>query len=320
MNKLKSTLLAAFMLVGLAVQAQERIERSFSGVEKIRLTTASGNGTIKKGNGNEVRVVVEYTYDEEDYQPEFEQRGTTLVIEEEFRRSRYMRGYAEWTLEIPDGLDLDFKTGSGNIEIEGLEIEIQASSGSGNIDIIDVDGSARTNTGSGNIELDNVAGDVDANTGSGSIRLRAIVGDASLNTGSGNIRGNSVSGAFSMNTGSGNIEVTDATITGRSSLNTGSGNAELVLAAELNDDVSLSTGSGNAILDFNGQTIEGEFTMKAQDSDDIRAPFNFDESYSGDDDDRRGRRNRGYTKKAKVGSKNVVIKISTGSGRAIVKE
>lgn len=319
MKIIKSTLTAFILLLAIHAQAQETIERSFTGVEKIRLTTASGNGVIKKGNSNEVKVTVKYTYDKDDYDPEFEQRGSTLIIDEDFRRSRYMRGYSEWTLEIPDGLVLDFKTGSGNIEIEGLEIEVQANSGSGNIEVMDIIGETRMNTGSGNIELNNVDGRVDANTGSGSIRLREIKGDADMNTGSGNIRGTIIEGAISMNTGSGNIEIEEATITGRSSLSTGSGNALLVLAAELNDDLSLSTGSGNATLDFDGQEIEGEFVMKARDKDDIRAPFSFDESY-GDDDDSRWGRSRGYTKEAKVGSKNIVIKISTGSGRAVVKD
>lgn len=323
MKKFKSTLIALFILFALNTQAQETIEKTFTGIESIRLTTASGNGSIKKGNSDEVKVTLVYTYDEDDYTPEFEQRGSTLYIEEEFRRSRYTRGYAEWTLEIPDGLSLDFKTGSGNIEIEGLAIEIQANSGSGNIDIIDVVGRTRTNTGSGNIEFDNIDGTVDANTGSGSIRLRNIMGDTDLNTGSGNIRGGQIEGSVSLNTGSGNIQIAEAKITGRSSMNTGSGNAELVLAAELNSDISMSTGSGNVTLDFNGQEIEGEFIMKAQDKDDIRAPFEFDKSSGGDDDDddnwRRGRRGS-YTKEAKIGSKDITIRMSTGSGRVQVKD
>lgn len=310
------------MMFSLVTFGQEKIEKSFTGIKSIRLTTASGNGTIVKGSSNEVKVTVEYTYDEDDYMPEFDQSGDRLYIKEEFRRSRYTRGYSEWTLEIPDGLELDFKTGSGNIEVEGLTIEIQASSGSGNIDIAKIVGDTRANTGSGNIELDRIDGIVDANTGSGSIRFRDVEGDADFNTGSGNIRGTNIAGSLDLNTGSGNIEVEDATIKGRSSMNTGSGNAELILAAELDFDISLNTGSGDATLDFNGQEIAGEFIMKANDKDDIRAPFSFDEEYGDDDDDDNSRRRRRgtYTKEAKVGNKDIVIKISTGSGRAEVKK
>ena len=320
MKNLKAILLITLSLLAFGLQGQENIQKSFSGVERIQLITASGNGTIKKGNTEEVKITVVYTYDEDDYTPEFEQRGSTLYVKEEFRRSRYTRGYSEWTLEIPDGLSLDFKTGSGNIEIEGLTIEIQANSGSGNIEVMDISGDTKANTGSGNIEVDQVEGNVDANTGSGSIRIRAINGDTDLNTGSGNIRGSQIEGAISMNTGSGNIEMLDAILNGNSSLKTGSGNARIVLAAALNNDVSISTGSGNATLDFNGQEIEGKFIMKAQDKDDIRAPFKFDRVKGDGDDDDRGWRRGNYTKEAEVGNKDILIKISTGSGRAEVKK
>lgn len=320
MQKLKLSLTAlTLLLFAFSATAQETIEKSFSGVEHIRLSTSSGNGTIKKSRNNEVKVTLEYTYDEDDYKPTFEQKGGTLYIEEEFRRSRWTRGYSEWTLEVPDGLELDFKTGSGNIEVGGVVIELQANSGSGNIEVESTTGDARINTGSGNISLRRVDGQMDANTGSGSIRLADVKGDADLNTGSGNIRGSNVEGALGLNTGSGNIDITEVVITGRSSFNTGSGNSELSLAAPLNYDVSLSTGSGNAVLDFNGQEIAGEFIMKANDKSDIRAPFDFDKEYEGSSD-RWGGRNRGYTKEAKIGSKDIIIKISTGSGNAVVRQ
>lgn len=323
MQKLKATLLTlTFLLVTTSAFAQETIEKSYSGIKSIRLSTASGNGTIKKSSSNEVKVKLRYTYDDDVYEPSFEQKGDRLYIEEDFKRSRWTRGYAEWTLEVPDGIDLEFKTGSGNIEVAGVNIELNSNTGSGNIEVEEVTGNVRANTGSGNITLIDIDGDARANTGSGSIRLTSVKGDANFNTGSGNIRGNGVEGEFRMNTGSGNIDITGAIITGSSSFSTGSGTTEVSLGGPLNYDLSLSTGSGNSILDFNGQDISGEFIMRASDKDDIRAPFRFDEEYEDDRSrsySRRGRKN-GYIKEAKVGNKDIVVKISSGSGRAVVKK
>jgi len=322
MRKLKSTLFTLLFLFAVtAAYAQETVEKTYTGIKSIRLTTASGNGTIKKSNTNEVKVHLRYTYDKDVYTPSFEQKGDRLTIEEDFKRSRWSRGYSEWTLEVPDGIELDFKTGSGNIEVMGVNIEIRSNTGSGNIEIEEVTGEVRANTGSGNITFSQVEGSLDANTGSGSIRLDRTKGDANLNTGSGNIRSNGIEGELSMNTGSGNIDVIDAIITGASSFNTGSGNAEVSLGGSLDYDMSVSTGSGDAILDFNGQEISGEFIMRASDKDDIRAPFSFDEAYEDERGGNYGRRGRnGYVKEAKVGSKDIQIKISTGSGRAVVKD
>lgn len=324
MQKLKATLLTlAFLMVTTLAFAQETVEKSYSGIKSIRLTTASGNGTIKKSSSNEVKVKLRYTYDDDVYEPSFEQKGDRLYIEEDFKRSRWSRGYAEWTIEVPDGIDMEFKTGSGNIEVAGVNIELNSNTGSGNIEVEEVTGRVRANTGSGNITLIDINGEARGNTGSGSIRLTSIKGDANFNTGSGNIRGNGVEGEFSMNTGSGNIDITDAIITGSSSFNTGSGTTEVSLGGPLNYDLSLSTGSGNSILNFNGQNISGEFVMRASEKGDIRAPFDFDKEYEDDRSrsysSRRGRRN-GYVKEAKIGNKDILVKISSGSGRAVVKK
>ncbi|GHE61475.1 MAG: DUF4097 family beta strand repeat-containing protein [Bacteroidota bacterium] len=321
MQQLKSILtLLALTFTITFTQAQERIEKTFTGIKSIRLTTASGNGTIKKGSGNQVKVTVEYTYDKEDYEPEFEQNGDRLTIKEEFRRSRWTRGYSEWTLEIPDGLELDFKTGSGNIEVNGLTVELRTNTGSGNIRLDDVRGDVHANTGSGNISLRAVDGAMDVNTGSGSIRIDRAKGNTDLNTGSGNVRANGIEGGLRINTGSGNIEVDEAKIRGNSSLNTGSGNVEVTLAGELDYDLSLNTGSGNAMLNFNGHEIAGEFYMRANDEDDISAPFRFDRSYEDDRGSNWRGRNKGHIKEAKIGNKTIRIRISTGSGRAVVRK
>ncbi|NVK85651.1 MAG: DUF4097 family beta strand repeat protein [Cytophagia bacterium] len=320
MHKFKTTLtLMIFFSTLFVVQAQERVEKSFTGIKSIRLTTSSGNGTIKKSSSNEVKVVVEYTYDKDDYRPEFEQNGDRLNIDEDFSRSRWTKGYSKWTLEIPDGLILDFKTGSGNIDVIGVNVELNSNTGSGNIEVDNVIGKVRANTGSGNISLTEVEGRMDANTGSGSIRLdRVKIEDgARFNTGSGNIRANTLEGEVDMNTGSGGIDVQGVTITGHSSFNTGSGNARVELAAELDFDLSINTGSGNATLDFNGQEIAGDFYMKASDKSNIRAPFSFDKEY---EEDRGWRGRTNYIKEAKVGNKDIRIRISTGSGNAVVRQ
>ncbi|MFY0591033.1 DUF4097 family beta strand repeat-containing protein [Roseivirga sp.] len=322
MQKLKPTLLAlSFLLISTLAFAQKTVNKSYTGVKIIRLTTASGNGTIKKSNSQEIKVNLRYTYDDDVYEPLFEQNGDRLYIEEDFKRSRWSRGYSEWVLEVPDGMEIEFKTGSGNIEVMGIDAELVSNTGSGNIELEDIAGSVRASTGSGNITFSDIDGESRASTGSGSIRLNSIKGDANFSTGSGNIKGDGVEGEYNMSTGSGNIDINNAIITGRSNFSTGSGRTELSLGAELEYDLALSTGSGDAVLDFNGKKISGEFIMRASDKSDIRAPFDFDEEYEdGRGGSNRRGRNRGYVKEAKVGNKDIVIRISSGSGRAVVRK
>lgn len=314
MKSFKTTLILVAICLATTVYGQKTINKSFSGIKSIRLETSSGSGVIKKSSNNEVKITLEYTYDDDDYKPTFEQRGDRLIIDEDFnngRRSWNNRGKAEWTLELPDGVELDYSSGSGSIEVDGLDIELNVGTGSGSIEVNDVTGRMRINTGSGSIRISKTDGEVDANTGSGSIRLRDSKGDADLNTGSGSIRVEEVEGSFDLNTGSGSIEATGVTITGDSDFNTGSGRVEVELAAELNHDLDISTGSGSATLDFNGTEIAGQFYLETNKRSDITAPFSFDKEY---EEEGRGRNNTRIIKETKIGTKNIRIKMETGSG------
>ena len=312
----------ALLFLATTAFAQKSINKTFSGVEDIRLNVPSGNILIKKGSGSEVKITVDFTYDEDDYTPEFKQTGTRLRLSEDFRdkRSWNYRGRSEWTLEVPDGLSLDMNTGSGNIEVMNLEADVDLNSGSGNIDLEDLKGYARATSGSGNINASEIEGSLKANTGSGEVRVEDINGDSDLNSGSGNIRVENATGGMKYNTGSGNIRAMNAAITDHSRFNTGSGNVEVILSAELSSDVSLNSGSGNATLNFNGQTIEGKFTLESSNKNSFSAPFEFDKEY--EEDSGNGRR-RGYTryiKEASIGSKDIHIDIATGTGSVRVKK
>ena len=317
MNKFKTTLILTALLIATTAFGQKTVNKSYSGIKSIRLETASGSGVIKKSSSNEVKVTLEYTYDDDDYKPSFEQRGDRLIIDEDFRnrnRSWNNRGRAEWTLEVPDGIELDYRSGSGSIEVDGINIELNVNTGSGSIEVMDVNGEMRANTGSGSIRITDTEGRMDANTGSGSIRVRNAKGDADLNTGSGSITLDRAEGEFDINTGSGRIEANSVTVTGASEFNTGSGSIAIELAAALNDDLDVSTGSGSATLDYNGNKIEGEFYLETNKRNDIDAPFKFDKEY--EEDGRGGWRDRNVRiiKEAKVGSKDIRIKMQTGSG------
>lgn len=323
MKIFKTTLILLALCLVTTVYGQKTINKTFDGVESIRINIASGNGIIKKGTSNQVKITLEYTYDDDDYEPSFNQNGSTLRIKEEFnRRGRNWnnRGRSEWTLEIPDGLSVDMNTGSGNIEIAGLNIELDASSGSGNVEADNITGDTRLSTGSGNIYAMNMDGNLRVNTGSGTIRVSDVKGDADLNTGSGNIRASRLEGGLELSTGSGNVDAVGVIITDHSRFSTGSGNVDVELGGEPNSDLQLTSGSGNATLDFNGVKIEGKFTMEASSKNSISAPFDFDREYDEDNGNSRRGRYKRYIKEAQIGSKDIRIDISSGSGSARVRK
>jgi hypothetical protein len=311
---MKNSILTIALLLFVTVAfAQEKTKsNTFKNIKNLRLSTASGDITIKKSSSAETKVNVRYTYDESDFQILMEETDGRLTLEEKFDRGSYS-GSSYWTLEIPDNVTMKLNTGSGDIIINALSADIKSNTGSGNIQLTGVKGELDFNTGSGDVELEDVGGTLDLNTGSGNIELRNSKGSFDLNAGSGDIRCDKVNGDFRINTGSGDIKANSVSIAGNSKFNTGSGNATVSLAAELKSSISVNSGSGDSKLQFNGTPISGEVVMTANErSGDIIAPFKFDKEEVIDDDGNQKR----MRKTAKLGNQNISIRVGTGSGTA----
>jgi hypothetical protein len=290
----------------------QTISKSYKDIKTIRLATASGDIELKKSSGSEVKVVLKHSYDSDEFEPVFEVNGGRLTLEEKFDRGNHS-GNSKWSLEIPDGISLKVNTGSGDVSVDGLNIDMTSNTGSGNIMLTSVKGDLDFNTGSGDIEIEKAEGEVKLNTGSGRITASNGTGFYSFNAGSGDIRLSKLKGDFRINTGSGDVSGKELTLTGSSSFNTGSGDATVTLSSALDFNISVNSGSGNSTLNFNGNAINGQVVMSANKrGGDIVAPFKFDSEEVIDDHNSNAR----IEKTAKIGNKDIKIRVSTGSGTA----
>lgn len=301
--------------ITILAQAQE-VNKSFTGIKKIRLNTSGGNCVLVKGSSADVKVNLKYTYSDEKFTPVMDQEGSMLVLKEEFERGS-VRGESTWTLTIPQNMELDFNSGSGNLKGEGLTLELKGNSGSGNVDLIGTDGEFRLNSGSGSVTLTKIKGEVSANSGSGNIIVDGASNtEVKANVGSGDIKIYNATGRFSANSGSGSVKVDKLILTDKSSFNSGSGDVKIILAASPAHSLSVNSGSGDAVVDFAGNKMEGTVVMTANKKNgEIRAPFNFDKTEELDDDNQVRIR-----KTAKLSDKDIQIKIGTGSGEAVVQK
>ena len=310
------TLLILATTVTFSLSAQEKISKSFKGIKEIKLSTGSGDCSVVKGKGQDISVDLTYTYDEDNYTPVLEQEGDVLVLKDKFKNNRSGSGYSKWQLAIPDNIELKYNSGSGNLKIDGVAIELTSNSGSGDIEATNLTGEFTSNSGSGEVSIEGYKGQLQINTGSGDIEIANGSGSFKINLGSGDIDVENITGGVKFNAGSGDISVDNAVITEASSMNSGSGDAKLTLKSDLQAGLSINSGSGDATLDFNGLSVQGDFTMKTNKKNgEISAPFEFDEVTE------EGQGNQTMiTKKAKVGASTVKINISSGSGRASVEK
>ncbi len=308
------TVLILFSSFSIFTMAQERISKSFSGIESISINTSSSDCILKKGSSPDVKVDLEHNYSKS-FEPVIDKEGSRLVIKELFEKGS-TRGQGKWTLTVPDNMDVRFNTGSGNLEAADLDFELDMNTGSGDIELEKVRADLKFNTGSGDIFLTEVEGVYAANTGSGSFQLDNANGDFRLNTGSGDIRLKNVNAVVSANTGSGDVRASGLTLAGKCTFNTGSGNATIQLQATPKFDISVNSGSGDSQIDFAGNTIAGLIVMKANKKNGrIEAPFEFDKV----EEEKSGSQTI-IKKTSQIGNSDAKIKISTGSGSASISK
>jgi hypothetical protein len=296
-------------------QEEKTVEKSFDGISSIDLSTAAGDCVIKKGNTDAVQVKVTYTYDDDDFTPKMEKSGSRLGLEEKFH-GRNSSGSSKWELTVPDGLEIEFSSGSGDLVLSDLKGEMDFNSGSGDAHIDDFEGELKGNSGSGDFHMKNVKGEIKINSGSGDHHISDSELMAKANTGSGDVEVNDSKGGYKLNTGSGDVEAGRIALSEDGNFNTGSGDVEVILSAALVKDISANSGSGDAVIDFNGNAIEGKVVMTCKKrGGNIKAPFKFDKE---EEIDQNGQT---YLKKtANLGSKDILIEVGTGTGTAEIRE
>lgn len=301
LEKMKPALIILGILVGItSINGQEKITKTYTGIDEIEISVSSGDAIFKKSTSNEVTVELIHTFDI-DYDPTIRQNGSKLDIDDRnvARSNRSYSGKATWTFTIPDNLEVEFETGSGDAEIADLTLEFEMSSGSGDFEIRNSDGEIEISTGSGDIDATDVTGDLEFSTGSGDIDLDKIYA------------------AIDASTGSGNVDAENITISDGSSFSSGSGDVEVALSETPAFDISVGSGSGDATLDFNNNEIEGTVVMQInKNKGRIRAPFSFDK----EEEITQGRSSVQLRKTKKFNSKDIQVKVSSGSGTAEIIE
>ncbi|MCU0638393.1 MAG: DUF4097 domain-containing protein [Candidatus Krumholzibacteria bacterium] len=333
----------------------EEVHKTFAGIKSVDIGTVSGDCVVKTHKSGEVIVDLYYDVEPEgSLEYKMNDRGGKLVLEEDWRNSRShsMSGEVVWTLTLPEGMDIEFSTASGDLTLTGPLGDIEASTASGDISVTGPVGTVDASTASGDIEIENATGDIDVSTASGDVTLINVVGkkdvstasgdiriedskdDIDLSTASGEITAKNVEGDMEMSTASGEIGISGAkgafklscasgeitadeiTIAGESIFSTASGSVRVLLAATSEHDLTLSTASGDVILEYGGNPVKGYFEFEARKRHGrIVSPFDFDneEEFEQNGDT--------YVRKSfAVGGKTPSVFLSTASGRVELKK
>lgn len=294
LTTLSVLLFALVFSLNLYAKGDKDIQKKYTGKKEIKVKLVLGDCYLKKSSDNSIHVHLVHSYDDDNFEPIFKEKGKSIYLREKFHGNN-PGGHSKWTIAVPEGMEIDFESATGDFYAEGIsKAEIDGSTGTGDIEIKDSEGEFDLNTGTGYVEVAGSKGDFDLNSGTGKVKIE-------------NSKGN-----FDANSGTGDVKANNITIEEEGDFNSGTGDVEITLPKGENYDLSINSGTGDAVLNMDGQPIEGyfEFTANAR-SGRISSPVNFDkeeEYLEGDNEYLR----KSFTK----GKKTPRFFISTGTGKA----
>ena len=290
------------------------IEKTFDGVDELKIETILGDCVIKKG-GDKISIRVEYTYDDDDFEAKFKERGGSLYVEEDLDGNN-IKGDSEWFITVPAGIDIEFNSATGSLKASGLSGELEANSGTGDMVISGFDGALEAKSGTGDVTVSDSKGEFTLSSGTGDITVNDADGDFDANSGTGNVKIAKASGDFDANSGTGNVEAVKLSIEDFGEFSSGTGDAVIDLPSGKSYELEVSSGTGKATIACGGSDLDAYVEMSAKKrSGKISSSFDFEdeeEYYRNDDKYVR----KWFTK----GSGSRKIEIRTGTGRAKIKK
>lgn len=268
--KIKLLLPLLFSMGMLTVQAQELIEKSFSGIQKLEIKSSA--------------IAIEYEGQEGLQDLSLEallgsnentDKSLLMVTVGNTLKIAYNPPKGNWTskkyiyLKGPANMLLDVKSGSGSLAVSGIhssETHLEVSSGqinaknlsgntwikgsSGNLNLQHINGNVTCRLTSGNASIANIEGNVDFKATSGQLKAESVTGLLNASLTSGNIRLYRIGELGNLEITSGNIKADHAGLGKSTRLSGSSGNIQISTASDFKSyNFDLQAGSGNIRID-----------------------------------------------------------------------
>ncbi|HEV2380461.1 MAG TPA: DUF4097 family beta strand repeat-containing protein [Terriglobia bacterium] len=212
-----------------------------SGPVNLEVENGSGDIVVHEGGSGSVEIrakiqagehwgnsgAAEARVHEIENKPPVEQDGNTIRIRQRGDRGEWRNISIDYEITVPSDTQLNSRTGSGDVTVEGIRGPVEAETGSGDVKVSSVHGNVTAQTGSGNAKFAGIEAErVEVKTGSGDVEVRDL------------------HCALVARTGTGDIEA-QGQPTGEWRLHTGSGEVKLTLPSDLGFDLEARTSSGD---------------------------------------------------------------------------
>ncbi len=278
----------------------KEVSRVFPKKAELEIDCVLGSCEFQKSPDNRIHITVDYSYKDDYFTPVFDEQEDKLVIEEDLHENGhdFNNQKSNWIIKVPDGMEIEFSTATGNLSLKEISAEFEGSCATGSIKILKSKGEFEISSGTGNVEVEDCSGEFELNSGTGKVVVRGFKGE------------------LEASSGTGKVEVEELDIMDSAELNSGTGDVELIGFSGENFELELNSGTGNVELDLNGKKIPGHYTLSTiKHAGKIESDYKFDhiEEYNNGGEDR-------IRKSFSFGKADNMIEISSGTGNVILKK
>lgn len=192
-----------------------------NGPVQLELTTGSGDVRITSGPAGQVQVhgvIHARGWSDEDARHKLDQVESNPPISQDNNLiriggtgSRMDNVSIDYTITAPANTELHSRSGSGDLDVNGIQGPANFTAGSGDVIASGIGGDVHAVAGSGDVKIFGVQGQTQVTTGSGNIAIHDAKGAVRLHAGSGDVEVEHPGDRVVAQTGSGNITVNGAT-------------------------------------------------------------------------------------------------------------
>ncbi|GAA6203259.1 MULTISPECIES: hypothetical protein [Thalassotalea] len=237
-------------------------ELSIDASELTALDIETGSGSLSViGNAEltEIRVTADIYTDKkytDNYELTLNKSGNSgYFVAKNHSTSGFWVGdspHIDVVIQLPKSMSLTIDDGSGDIDVQNLNGQLDIKDGSGGLLVKDINGDININDGSGEIDVSQITGNLKIIDGSGEINIHEIKGNLNVDDGSGTIYASNIDGSADFDDGSGDLTVKE--ITGMVTIDDGSGSITVDNAGGLK---ILESGSGGLKV----KNVKGGFNI-----------------------------------------------------------
>lgn len=147
-------------------------EQSFesAGLKEVKIESRSGKVSITSTEGDKATVQVNKNAFSDRCKLSVNRKGSKLEIDVK-GKGKPGDCNVDFALKVPKAVDVDLRVGDGNVDITGLEGELELKAGSGDFSADGRFSKVEAKTGSGKIHMKGLLGEAEFRVGSGSIDL-----------------------------------------------------------------------------------------------------------------------------------------------------